>query len=193
MESLLQPSRLWTRSEVVSRPSPVPRQSGIYAWYFRVVPPGVPVSDCHRFGEAVLLYVGISPKAPSRNGFPSSRQHISSRIRYHYRGNAEGSTLRLTLGCLLSDALGLQLRRVGSGKRMTFSSGESVLSEWMAVNALVTWTTHPTPWQLEEELIAKVSLPLNLDMNDGHPFHGPLSRARREARVTARDLPVLPC
>ena len=30
------------------------------------------------------------------------------------RGNAEGSTLRLTLGCLLAGELGLQLRRVGT-------------------------------------------------------------------------------
>ena len=40
-----------------------------------------------------------------------------NRIRYHFRGNAEGSTLRLTLGCLLIKPLGIELRRVGSGKR----------------------------------------------------------------------------
>jgi hypothetical protein len=56
----------------------------------------------------------------------------SSRNRYHYRGNAEGSTLRLTLGCLLSSSLGLRLRRVGSGKRLTFADGEARLSESMS-------------------------------------------------------------
>ena len=56
-------------------------------------------------------------------------------IRYHYQGNAEGSTLRLTLGCLLSEELDIEVRRVGSGKRMTFAEGEGVLSQWMADNA----------------------------------------------------------
>ncbi|WP_374939609.1 GIY-YIG nuclease family protein [Streptomyces sp. UH6] len=47
---------------------------------------------------------------------PTSTQNLRKRVRYHCRGNAAGSTLRLTLGCLP----GLELRRVGSGKRMTF-------------------------------------------------------------------------
>jgi hypothetical protein len=34
-EDLLRPQRLWTRSEVLSRPSPVPKAPGVYAWYFR--------------------------------------------------------------------------------------------------------------------------------------------------------------
>jgi hypothetical protein len=49
---------------------------------------------------------------------------VARGVRYHYRGNTAGSTLRLTLGCLL----GLELRRVGSGKRMTFGkAGEATL------------------------------------------------------------------
>ncbi|RNL98558.1 hypothetical protein EFE23_13740 [Micromonospora solifontis] len=88
----------------------------------------------------MLLYVGISPKAPPSNGRPPSRQTIRSRIRYHYRGNAAGSTLRLTLGSLLAKDLGIDLRRVGSGKRLTFGrEGEKQLTEWMAEHAQVTW------------------------------------------------------
>jgi len=45
----------------------------------------------------------------------------------------------LTLGCLLSEELDIELRRVGSGKRMTFAEGEGVLSQWMADNAFVCW------------------------------------------------------
>ncbi|WP_420481527.1 GIY-YIG nuclease family protein [Actinopolymorpha pittospori] len=37
----------------------------------------------------------------------TSSQNLRTRVCYHFRGNAEGSTLRLTLGCLL----GLELRR----------------------------------------------------------------------------------
>jgi hypothetical protein len=43
-------------------------------------------------------------------------------------GNAEGSTLRLSSGCILAEQLGIQLRRVGSGKRLTFGTGEQRLS-----------------------------------------------------------------
>src|SRR5690349_9933035 len=94
----------------------------------------------------------------------------NTRLRYQMRGNAEGSTLRLTLGCLLSDELGLQLRRVGSGTRLTFCDGEKLLSEWLADNAFVTWEVTPEPWLLEHALINAVPLPLNLDQNASHAF-----------------------
>jgi len=49
-------------------------------------------------------------------------------MRDHFTGNAEGSTLRLTLGCLLSETLNIKLRRVGRGKRHTFTNpGEIIL------------------------------------------------------------------
>ena len=111
---------------------------------------------------------------------------------YHFRGNAEGSTLRLTLGVLLSERLGLELRRVGSGTRRTFSAGESVLSEWMAAHARVSFIEHPEPWLLEEELIAGLDLPLNLDQNNVHPFRPVLSGLRSAAKKRAAELPVLP-
>ena len=138
-DDLLRPVRLWTREEVLARPSPVPRVPGVYAWYFRNMPATVPTADCLRIGEFTLLYVGISPSAPPTNGKPPSRQTLSSRVRYHMRGNAEGSTLRLSLGCLLSDELGIELRRVGSGTRLTFAGGEVRLSEWLEQNARVVW------------------------------------------------------
>jgi hypothetical protein len=188
---LLNPERKWSRREVLASPSPVPRQSGVYAWYFREIPPHVPVAGCHVHGDATLLYVGISPKQPSRNGFPPSKQKLFDRIRYHYRGNAEGSTLRLTLGCLLSQQLGIQLRRVGSGNRMTFAAGETVLSQWFEKNAFVVWVVDTEPWILEEKLIKDFSLPLNLDMNNQHPFHHQLSQIRKSARENARALPIV--
>jgi hypothetical protein len=61
-------------------------------------------------------------------------------VRYHFRGNAAGSTLRLMLGCLV----GLELRRVSSGKRMTFGeAGEAALGQWTANHARVCWAEHP--------------------------------------------------
>jgi hypothetical protein len=118
------------------------------------------------------------------------RKTLWHRIRYHYQGNAEGSTLRLTLGCLLADELGIELRRVGSGTRMTFGSGEAALSSWMATNALVAWVADPSPWTVETNLIASTSLPLNLDQNHNHVHHGRLSEVRRAAKARARQLPI---
>lgn len=187
---LLAPARLWSRAEVLASPSPVPREPGVYAWYFRYIPLGVPTFDCHRCGDLTLLYIGIAPKAPPKNGARPSTQRLVDRVRYHYRGNAEGSTLRLTLGCLLSESLGIELRRVGSGRRMTFADGESVLSGWMAENAFVTWVVDAAPWVLEKELITGLSLPLNLDMNPGHPFSAILRDIRRQTKVAASAMPI---
>ena len=125
---ILTPDKLWTRAEVLSKPCPVPREGGVYGWYFDAVPPGIVTANHHTVGKASLLYIGISPKAPPKNGAKPSKQTMRERIRYHYQGNAEGSTLRLTLGCLLSEELDIEFRRVGSGKRMTFAEGEEVLS-----------------------------------------------------------------
>jgi hypothetical protein len=136
-------------------------------------------------GETTLLYVGISPKPPPSIGSPS-RQTLRTRIRYHFSGNAEGSTLRLTLGCLL----GIELRRVGSGRRRTFAAGEKTLNDWLEQNARVAWLTCDDPWQVEEELIRSISLPLNLDQNRHHSFHAQLTAMRRAAKARAQELPV---
>ena len=118
-----------------------------------------------------LLYAGISPKEPPQNGRAPSRQNLRTRVRTHYAGNAEGATLRKTLGCLLADEFaGIELRRVGSGKRMTFVEGEGLLSAWMATHALVSWVTHAHPWELEARLIETLDLPLNLEGNAHNRF-----------------------
>lgn len=184
---LLNPTHLWSRSEILAKNCPVPKKAGVYAWYFREVPPGVPTEGCHRLEGATLLYVGISPSKPS-----SSSQQLKERVRQHYNSNAFGSTLRLTLGCLLADELGIELRRVGtSGKRLTFADGEEVLSSWMEANALVTWMETPEPWVLEPQIISQLSLPLNLEHNESHPFHPVLSELRKSCRQRARELPRL--
>jgi hypothetical protein len=191
LAALVDPALVWSRTEVLQRPCPVPAAPGVYGWYFKELPYPIDTNGCVRRGDLTLLYVGISPKAPPRDGRAGSRQTLRSRIRYHYRGNANGSTLRLTLGCLLGEPLGFQLRRVGSGRRLTFADGEHVLSAWMADNALVTWLETPAPWAAERELIAAVDLPLNLDQNRRNAFHAELTLRRARAAARARALPVV--
>ncbi len=190
LDELTHPEKLYSRVEVLVRNGPIPQASGVYAWYFKETPSNVPVENCVVANGFHLLYVGLSPSKPPRQGKPSNH-NIRKRIKQHYRGNAEGSTLRLTLGCLLSDTLGIELRRVGSGKRMTFSDGEASLSEWMNENAFVTWVVHDEPWKLEDYAIKYLSLPLNLRDNEKHPFHRTLTSLRRDAKRIARGRSIL--
>ncbi|HEX8983268.1 MAG TPA: hypothetical protein VF792_10890 [Ktedonobacterales bacterium] len=198
---LLSPTRLWSRAEILSSPSPVPRAPGVYAWYFRQIPPQTPLNGCLTHDDLTLLYVGISLKAPPIEGHIRIGQSLRHRMRQHLRGNAEGSTLRLTLGCLLSEQLGIALRRVRSSSsvkgddaayRYTFTKeGEARLDAWLERNAYVAWMIDAEPWLVEEELIRSVSLPLNLDQNRHHSFHVTLSAQRKGARVRAQALPVV--
>ncbi|WP_237755023.1 GIY-YIG nuclease family protein [Nocardia nova] len=184
-------ARPYPRAEVLTKPSPVPAERGIYGWWFRRLPAEIDVGGCKTQSGLTLLYTGIGPSKPPANGKASSRQTLRSRIRTHYTGNAAGSTLRLSLGCLLSDELGIELRLFGSGRRMHFGLGESLLSQWMHENALVSWITDPTPWTVEDELIATLDVPLNLMGNARNGFHTSLTAVRSAARIRATGLPVL--
>ena len=191
IETLTSSARLWSRAEVPATPCPVPPRSGVYAWFFQELPPPLDENGCLMRDGLCLLYVGISPKRPPRNGKPPSRGTLRSRIQNHFRGDAKGSTLRLTLGCLLAESLGIELRRIGSGKRRTFSTGEQLLSEWMARNAHVCWVECPEPWKVEGAAISQLSLPLNIDQNAAHRFCATLKAIRLAATTKANRLPVL--
>jgi hypothetical protein len=191
LDCFVAPARVFSRQDVLVRPSPVPARPGVYGWWFRRLPSLVAADGCCHYEGLALLYAGISPDRPPRNGRPASKQNLAARIRYHYTGNAEGSTLRKTLGCLLADELGIQLRRVGSGSRMTFGGGEQALSGWMAENAFVSWVVREAPWEFEDDVIVGLDLPLNLKGNQHNPFHLVLTGVRARCVAEARTLPVL--
>ncbi|WP_337110479.1 GIY-YIG nuclease family protein [Prescottella equi] len=181
-----------TREQVLARPCPVPAAPGVYGWWFRELPNTLDTARCAKKDGLTLLYTGISPKKPPAGGGAPSRQTLRTRIKTHYTGNAAGSTLRLTLGILLADELGIALRRVGSGNRLTFHTGEKQLSEWMHANALVSWVESVEPWEVEHRLITSLDVPLNLDSNGHNEFYPVLKTVRSEARRRAGELPVLP-
>jgi hypothetical protein len=190
--SLLHPARLWSAAEILKSFASVPKSAGVYAWYFDEIPLGVPTAGCHRSsGGQVLLYVGIAPKEAKATTTPSTRT-IRHRLRDHLIGNAEGSTLRLTLGCLLAEPLGIRLRRVGSGNRHTFTNpGEIILDNWLAAHAHLAFSAIERPWEVEARLLATISLPLNLSGNGTHSFASELSRLRATAKRQAASLPVV--
>lgn len=185
VERVLNLPTVFSRAEVLSKPSPVPTERGLYVWYFRDIPGVTPTDGCIVKEGLALLYAGISPKNDE------SRENLRNRVTYHYRGNAEGSTLRLTLGVLLADESGFPLSRVGTRKRMTFTHlGEQWLDQWMEENAYVSWLEHPSPWTVENQIIDSLSLPLNIQGNTRHPFVDTLSSLRRESKRVARESPV---
>ncbi len=181
-----------SRAEVLASPTPVPQEPGVYGWWFRDLPAEIDAQGCaSRYGLR-LLYAGISPKESPKNGRGPSKEALRSRIKTHYTGNAEGSTLRRSLGCLLADRLNIELRRYGSGTRLHFGFGERNLSRWMDRNAFVSWLVMPEPWLFENEVFEKLDLPLNLDKNQHNAFHPILTEARAALARRARSLPALP-
>lgn len=191
IENLLE-APLHSRADVLSRPSPAPRVPGVYAWFFKELPPGLDATDCLQRGALTLLYIGIAPRAPTADG-RTSRSHLAQRLRTHFAGNAAGSTLRLTLGCLLSATIGVELRRVGSTERRTFTNpGEQRLDAWLAENARVSWVETSEPWRAEAELLASgLSLPLNIEGNLNGRHTALTSGARRVAARRALGLPII--
>ncbi len=183
------PQHLYSRAEVLSNPSPVPKAHGLYAFFFNEIPLGVPVEGCLTHQGLSLLYVGSSPDKKSK---PDATQTLQQRVRYHFQGNADKSTLRRSLGILLAPESRFSLRRVGSGKKITLTTpGEQWLDSWMEKNAFVTWVEHEEPWVLENELFQSVALPLNIQGNKHHPFAALLLKKREEAIAAATEAPVV--
>jgi hypothetical protein len=190
---LLHPERLYSALDIACRPCPVPASPGVYALYFNEAPPGIDTSACHRVGQHALLYVGIAPKPPPMNGRAPSKSHLKRRLRTHYFGNAAGSTLRRTLGCLLGEQLGIQLRRVGSVGRYTFTNpGEQKLDDWMRQHAFVAWVETQAPWELETHMLSLgPRLPLNVDENPWAEAVALVKDVRLKAKQLADELDIV--
>jgi hypothetical protein len=173
------PSRLYSRSEVVGRSSVVPSTSGIYGWYFDEMPAELSFRSEVATDGFRLLYVGIAPAGPSLEGRRQST--LRTRIRTHASGNADASTLRFTVGCLLSERLGIALMRTPSG-RLRFGDGEAALSDWLDEHARVCWVEMEAAWSVEGEVVRGLDLPLNRSHNAAHPFYPILGEIRARER-----------
>ena len=146
---------------------------------------------CERDGHR-LLYAGISPRRPPKPG-DESKRNLRKRAQDHICKDAYGSTLRLTVGCLLTERLEIELRRVGSGTRETFTAtGEAILSDWIARNMRMSFIEHDEPWTVESGIIGSLDLPLNIDHNAHNPQCKFVRDARARCKAHARGLPVLP-
>ena len=68
--------------------------------------------------------------------------------------------------------------------------GEQWLDAWMQENAWICWMEHPDPGAMEKEILQALSLPLNLQDNQAHPFGTELSDRRKETKRSARGDPI---
>ena len=109
LQALTKPIKLYSRREIMKNRKIIEKKPGIYAWYFKAVPKNVPTTNCIKHDIYTMLYVGISPKKPSKTG----KRNLQARIKEHYNGNAYGSTLRKTLGCLLEEKLNIEFITTG--------------------------------------------------------------------------------
>lgn len=143
INSFLAPYIVYSRANLQDSQKLIPTENGIYFWWIKNLLDIVPLEGCIQLGEYYFVYSGISP---DKKGKPNSKSTLRTRLRTHYFGNAEGSTLRRMLGILLVQQIGFPLRRVGSDKRMTFTHlGEQLLDQWMNENTRISWLLDPEP------------------------------------------------
>ena len=168
-KKLTNPPVLYSRQEIIPNPCPIPETGGLYAWYFKKIPPKVPTEGCTVKDGKTLLYIGICPTKKDSG----KNRHLQTRIKEHLGvgGSVNNSTLRETLFALFAEESKTFIR-----------DGEEKLTEWMTRNAYVCWATHRAPWEVEKEILEsqKVLLPLNIQNNSGNQFREDLSTIRQK-------------
>ena len=65
-------------------------------------------------------------------------------------------------------------------------AGEQALDMWLHLHARVCWVEHQQPWILEDRMLEEISLPLNLEGNNHHPFYPRLREIRAQAIDAAK-------
>jgi hypothetical protein len=177
------PDILWSPLELREFPENVPKLKGVYGWYFGTIPRGIPRKPFIESKGWKLLYIGIAGQSPT------SLHVLRSRAGQHLKGNAEGSTLRMSLGCLLQEELGirLQTQRTGGNTFWFGEKGEKKLSQWLKAWARIAWCVEATPWESEKDIFATYGelLPLNIKDNPKNEFRKELKRIRSDCRKKA--------
>jgi len=178
LRAITQPTRLYIPSQVLgSIPSDV--KKGVYAWWFRNIPPDVPVDGTVVADDRHLLYIGTGPVSPT------SKSNLRERLRSHVSPDASRSTLRKSLGCILEFPFEIT-RKSKNNLHYGLGECEARLSQWLEKNARVSWAAHPSPWELESYLIKRLALPLNVDENGHCEFACRLHERRKALFAEAR-------
>ncbi|MDN5852232.1 MAG: GIY-YIG nuclease family protein [Actinomycetia bacterium] len=152
-----------------------PSASGLYAWWApptvlpALIGPANPHDECLR-----LLYLGIATKLRARLGQNHMRRTGSS-------------TLRRTLAGLLLDDEAFRTR--WTDRVVLIDEDEARLTRWMEKNLRVSWCQHPTPREVEAQLIERLAPPLNVDHATG-PARDVIKAARQRYYASAGPQPT---
>lgn len=156
--------------------SVVPPSSGIYAWWSDVeISPGFS-GISHPGNPALqLAYVGIG-------------KSLYQRVISWHLGRSRNSSLRRTLGVLLTPAMGFTSRMGPKGKVLLGSpADEDRLTSWMHIHMSVTWWAVPSPDEDFERVVLKTMRPpLNVRNAPKSPARDAVNAAMAAARIAAR-------
>jgi hypothetical protein len=178
-QQILTPRRLYTVDEIKQAATPIPKASGVYAWWFDTLPALVPIDGAFKTGEFLLRYVGIAPSSPS------SKRTLRDRLNNHCRGPIAVSTLRRGLAVLLQQDLSLHVIKLANRKLALEADGETRLTSWMKYHGRVCWAVVSNPWEFEHKLIAAAKPPLNV-AGGAHPFASDLRKLRSAIKKATR-------
>ena len=170
-KQLFTPKCLYRIDEITQAKTLIPKDAGIYAWWFDTLPALVPIDGAEKVNEFLLRYIGIAPSGPS------SKRTLRDRLQNHCRGPIAISTLRRALAVLLQQDLSLHIVRLATRKLALEQDGEHRLTTWMNDHARVCWAVIPKPWEFERRLIAAAKPTLNV-AGGVHPFAIDLRKLR---------------
>jgi hypothetical protein len=134
-----------------------PLAPGLYAWWASpAILPELAGAAHPTVPDLRLLYVGLATK-------------LRSRLASNHLRRSGSSTLRRTLAGLLLDEQGYRTR--WTDRVVLVDEDEVRLTEWMGANLRVSWCEHPTPRDVEGDIIRTLQPPLNLDHASGPALH----------------------
>jgi hypothetical protein len=105
-----------------------------------------------------LLYVG------------ATMSHLRRRVLDHLTGNSRSSSLRMTVGALLTLELGLDPVGDGSRTYFHFGDGERRLTNWLVANTRIACVPSVDPFHEEKQILANAPLPFNISERKRHPY-----------------------
>ena len=151
-----------------------PATAGLYAWWAPpTVLPALAGPPHPEVADLRLLYVGIATR-------------LRSRLASNHLRRSGSSTLRRTLAGLLLDEHRFRTR--WTDRVVLVDDDEARLTDWMSTNLRVSWCEHPTPRDVEGEIIRTLRPPLNVDHATG-PMVEVIKAARRAYYASAGARP----
>jgi hypothetical protein len=164
---LTDPSNAHTKTELAAIAASL-KAPGLYSWWVDDAGAadlskglGYPV-------RAGLIYVGQTGATHKQSGKTSAATLASRLLGQHFDGSTKGSTFRLTIGSILSAAL---------GGRAT----EVEISQWMSDHLhVVPWPSAAagTLFSVERSVLGVIDPPLNLSEVPSNPLRTELTRLR---------------